>query len=81
MEEKVNVMEEDNSYKLERKMNKLYEKLLDIESKLEQEYYRKRREQIKYEKTRLEDEELSIKQMEYDYRKRESQMDYFNDRY
>lgn len=75
-------MKEDNSYKIERKMDKIYEKLLDIEDRLEHERLNKKEKDVKHEKSKLEDELFEIQMQNiFSYDKRKDKMNYYNDRY
>ena len=75
-------MREDNSYRIERKLGKLYEKLLDIEDNLMVSRMHDREKELKAENEKNDDELMDIRITKtLDYDRRKSRMNYFEERY
>ena len=65
----------------DRKLEKIYEAILDIQDRLDAQLRHQREEELKMQQARIEDEKISMKMMDYDYTKRQSKLNYFNERY
>ena len=65
----------------DRKLEKIYEAILDIQNRLDAQLRHQREEELKMQQARIEDEKISMKMMDYDYTERRSKLDYFNERY
>ena len=65
----------------DRKLEKIYEAILDVQDRLDAQIRHQREEELKMQQARIEDEKISMKMMDYDYTKRQSKLDYFNARY
>ena len=65
----------------DRKLEKMYESILDVQDRMDAQIRHQREEELKMQQARIEDEKISIKTMDYDYEKRKSKLDYFNERY
>lgn len=77
----VEEQEELRKGRIERKLNKIYEKLLDLEERLDRKDNKERKQQIKKEQERLRDEELSLEADTFYSNKRIDRMNYFEDKY
>ena len=77
----VEEQEELRKGRIERKLNKIYEKLLDLEERLDRKDNKERIQQIKEEQERLRDEELSLEADTFYSNKRIDKMNYFEDKY
>lgn len=65
----------------DRKLEKIYESILDVQDRLDAQIRHQREDELKMQQERIEDEKISMKMMDYDYQKRQSKLDYFNERY
>ena len=65
----------------DRKLEKIYEAILDVHERLDNQLRKQRQDELKMQQERIEDEKISMKMMDYDYQKRQSKLDYFNERY
>lgn len=65
----------------DRKLEKIYAAILDVQDRLDAQIRHQREDELKMQQTRIEDEKISMKMMDYDYTKRKSKLDYFNGRY
>lgn len=65
----------------DRKLEKIYEAILDVQDRIDAQIRYQREEELKMQQARIEDEKISIKMMDYDYTKRKLKLDYFNERY
>ena len=74
-------VERMNKSSIERKLEKIYEAILDVQDRLDAQIRHQREEELKIQQSRIEDEKISMKMMDYDYTKRKSKLDYFNERY
>ena len=76
----VEEQEELRKGRIERKLNKIYEKLLDLEERLDKKDNKERKQQIKNEQERLRYEELELEAQSF-YSNRIDRMNYFEDKY
>lgn len=74
-------VERMNKSSIERKLEKIYEAILDVQDRLDAQIRHHREDELKIQQARIEDEKISMKMMDYDYQKRQSKLDYFNERY
>ena len=74
-------VERMNKSSIERKLEKIYEAILDVQDRLDAQIRHQREDELKIQQARIEDEKISMKMMDYDYTKRKSKLDYFNERY
>lgn len=65
----------------DRKLEKIYEAILDVQDRMDAQIRHQREDELKTQQARIEDEKISMKMMDYDYTKRKSKLDYFNERY
>ena len=65
----------------DRKLEKIYEAILDVQDRIDAQIRYQRKEELKMQQARIEDEKISIKMMDCDYSKRKLKLDYFNERY
>ena len=56
----------------DRKLEKIYEAILDVQDRIDAQIRHQREEELKMQQARIEDEKISIKMMDYDYTKRKS---------
>lgn len=79
------MMEEQERFnelsRYDRKLEKIYEAILDVQDRLDAQIRHQREDELKMQQARIEDEKISMKTMDYDYQKRQSKLDYFNERY
>ena len=77
----VEEQEELKKGRIERKLNKIYEKLLDLEDRFDRKDNKERLKQIKIEQEKLKDEEICLETDSFYYEKRKDKMNYFEDKY
>lgn len=79
------MMEEQERFnelsRYDRKLEKIYDAILDVQDRLDAQIRHQREDELKMQQARIEDEKISMKMMDYDYTKRKSKLDYFNERY
>ena len=79
------MMEEQERFnelsRYDRKLEKIYEAILDIQDRMAEQMRHQREDELKRQQARIEDEKISLKMCEYDYTIRQSKMRDFNEMY